>query len=302
MPIELQAVSKGNWGLNGPLNPRRKARRIAVMPTSLRIASWNLLHGGHQANTQGQALPQPDTQRLAAARELVGQMAPDILVINEALWCEPIDGYCAPYPAWFGFEHACKHLYDGVWGNVILSRYPVLDCQDFMIHNRGGLLATIQAPDGLLHVGTYHPHPGRFPHNKVSDYLDLLDFAQEDIPLVLCGDFNAISPADQPDTNGLVEAFGEFSKTPAFDVARFVDGGEAVFPALHWAGLRDGFAPSERKITMPTRLISPSQASGMRIDHLWVNALVQVGQAQVVEGPLADAASDHYPLLATVRF
>lgn len=266
------------------------------MPNPLRLLSWNLLEGGYVPKHQNPGLPKMDEMRLAAARALVTELAPDVLVLNEALWCRPVDGYQVDYAGLFGFEHACGGLYDGVWGNMILSRLPVLSCHHFSIYNRGGVMALVQADGWTLQVGTYHPHPSRYPHHKAQDYLALAAQADAALPLALCGDFNAISPEDAPDREALALAFGRFSKQPEQDSARFIDGGTEVFEALGKAGLRDAVPPCGRRASMPTRLITDVQDSGMRIDHIWVNQAVKVCEGEVVQAPLADAASDHYPV------
>lgn len=265
--------------------------------TSLRVMTWNLLEGGH---TPGVRPPQVDVARTEAAQRLVKRLQPDVLILNEALWAEPHQGYLCDYAALLGFPHSCARLYDGSWGNAILSRFPTVACQDFRIYNRGGLISTIETPQGLLQVGTYHPHPSRFPTNKASDYRSLVEAANPLQPLVVGGDFNAISPEDEPDHGQLTEAFARFSRNPGPDSARFIDGGREVFAALMAAGMRDALPSNTRRPTIPTRLISSDQASGMRIDHLWVNPRVRVEQGWVEQSPEADAASDHYPVVVDV--
>lgn len=265
--------------------------------TALRVMTWNLLEGGH---VPGQRPPQIDAGRTKAAQQLIERLDPDIVILNEALWAEPYDGYHCDYAQTLGFAHACARLYDGAWGNAILSRHPIVACQDFRIYNRGGLISTIASPTGHLQVGTYHPHPSRYPFNKASDYRAVVKAADPRVPLVIGGDFNAISPADAPDHSRLTEAFAAFSPNPGPDSARFIDGGVEVFDALTAAGMVDGVPPSGRQPTIPTRLISSSQDSGMRIDHLWVNDRVHVIDGWVEQAPEADAASDHYPVLLDI--
>ena len=273
--------------------PRQRLGRATIPP--MRLMSWNLLEGACQVASDGSTMDHPD--RLEAAQALVHSCAPDILVINEALWCQPWEGHYVDYAARFGFPDSCGKLYDHHWGNVILSRYPVVACRSFDIYNRGGLLAEIATPQGVVCVATYHPHPSRWPVNKSQDFVDVAALSPPGKPLFLCGDFNAISPDDQPDHDRLALAFARFAKDPVASSARFVDGGQAVFPRLVEAGLRDAVPNSRRGHTMPTRLVSDDDDSRMRIDHVWVNSQVVVQDARVCHDPLADKASDHYPLL-----
>lgn len=268
------------------------------MKKSLRLMSWNLLEGCHIPKAKNRdGAPKLDPDRLAAAQALVAKINPDILVINEALWCQEVEGYRVDYAQLFGFPYSCVRLYDGVWGNAILSKLEVSACHNFSIYNRGGLVATLRDGERKVQVGTYHPHPSRYPQHKAADYLDLIKAADGHIPLALCGDFNAISPEDHPDHEVLTKAFEAFSSKPGPDSARFIDGGRAVFQALLQAGMRDAIELEGRKATMPTRLVSDARDGAMRIDHIWVNAISQVRDGLVIHDALADAASDHYPVV-----
>lgn len=267
------------------------------MTKPLRLMSWNLLEGGHVPAKEKPSRPTVDPVKMEAAVALVRRLAPDVLVINEALWCQPYDGYHVDYAAIFGFEHVCAKLYDGCWGNAILSRTPISTCKTFGIYNRGGLMAHLQTAQGDLQVATYHPHPSRWPAHKARDYRELVECGDPSLPLLVCGDFNAISPEDAPDGQALAEAFGAFSKQPQVDSARFIDGGQSVFPTLAGLGLRDAIGPAGRRRSMPTRLGGSDPNSGMRIDHAWINAHIDIFDAQVVHCEEADVASDHYPLL-----
>ena len=203
------------------------------------------------------------------------------------------------YAQLLGFEHAFCDTYDGAWGNAILSRIPFTQTHRFRIHNRGGLRVAVERDGWTLGVATYHPHPSRYPHNKASDYESIvpLEFPH---PLVVCGDFNAISPEDRVDARALEDAFRRFSKHPEADVARFITGGDEVFATLRRLGLRDAMLPQWRKPTIPTDLLSKDKSSGMRIDHAWVNQQAHVVQGGVVMDPLAEVASDHYPIFVDI--
>lgn len=260
----------------------------------IRLMSWNLLEGGHTPHTLG-GVPTQDIQRIQAAQELIKESQADIVVINEALWCEPHEGHHTDYADLFNFPHQAGHLYDAHWGNVILSKFPITASKTFSIYNRGGMVVEIQTPQGLLQVATYHPHPSRWAFNKAQDYQSLVRISQNDKPLLVCGDFNAISPEDKPDAVALAEAFSAFSKNPERDSARFIDGGEAIFPVLEMLGFKDAII--DRKPSMPTALVASNDTSGMRIDHAWVNRNIKVKHGCVVHDYKADIASDHYPLL-----
>ena len=251
---------------------------------ALRLVSWNILEG---FRVRGRDVL--DRDRLAAARRMLDRLEPDILVLNEALGCEHLD-----YAGMLGFPYQEAAQYDGDWGNVILSRFPLAGAVRMSIYNRGGLRAIALTPQGLLTVATYHPHPSRYPDNKATDYASLV--AGVSGPLVVCGDMNAINPEDRPDFATLAAGFRRFAKTPEADVARFVDGGAAVFEAVAALGLYDAVPAEGRRYSMPTDLVSTVKDSAMRIDHVLVNDAVTVRGGEVVHAPDADRASDHYPV------
>jgi endonuclease/exonuclease/phosphatase family metal-dependent hydrolase len=139
----------------------------------------------------------------------------------------------------------------------------------------------------------------RRPHKKAEDYRTML--AREPRPLLLCGDFNAIPPEDGPDRTELEKAFAAFAADPAFSVARFVDGGKAVFVELAEAGMRDAIPREARSRTMPTRLIFADLASAMRLDHVLASEDVSILDGKIETGNDAERASDHLPVWVDVE-
>jgi len=265
----------------------------------LRLVSYNLLEGLRPVDTRTRPRREPerralDRDRARAALEVVRRLDPDVLVLNEALFCRAHDGREVDYGGLFGFPHQACALYDGAWGNAILSRRPIVDQREMRIHNRGGLAAELDVGDGRLTVASYHPHPGRWPGNRTLDFVRLL--ADLEGPRILAGDLNCINPADQPDRASLVAAFERFSDEPAEAVDRFIDAGAMVFAALERQGLRDAMPARSRRYTIPTDLLDVDKRSGMRIDHVLVSEEIEIVDAEVVHGEPADRASDHYPV------
>ncbi len=129
----------------------------------MRLVSFNILEGLRPITAGAGAAErrQLDRDRADAARAVVAELAPDILVLNEALFCRQYAGRTADYGALFDFPFGSLALYDDEWGNAILSRYPILKSQEMRIYNRGGLVATIKTPAGLLTVASYHPKTRR---------------------------------------------------------------------------------------------------------------------------------------------
>lgn len=273
-----------------------------------RLVAWNILEGMFQARADGADRRVPDESRRRAAVDLVARLKPDILVLNEALYCEEAFGQREDYAALFGFPHAASRLYDGSWGNAILSRHPIADTVSTIIHRAGanqdrGLLAVRLAfPEGEAWVATYHPHPQRRPRKRLEDYDGFLPLLPG--PLLFAGDMNAVSPEDAPDAAALARGFERFRAPDVArrEVERFIEAGRVLFrDVAPRFGLRDAMPPAERRHTIPTPMLSTDVSGAMRIDFILANGGIAVDKAWVVREPEADVASDHYPVAADFR-
>ena len=265
----------------------------------LRLVSFNILEGFRPLRKRGSDRRLLDRQRVAAARSIVSELAPDILVLNEALFCRTHVGKRIDYHKLFGFTHAAAALYDGAWGNAILSRFPIRRSQELRVYNRGGLTAIIETPVGLLTIASYHPHPRRYPENKALDFSRLVEGLTG--PVIVCGDLNCISPEDPIDRHRLIESFDEFSTDAAADVDRFLESGILVFATLGRLGLKDAIPLTQRRYSMPTDLISLNKSSAIRIDHILANEGIEVVHGEVVHSQASNRASDHHPVVLDFR-
>jgi len=265
----------------------------------LRLVSFNILEGFRPLRKLGSNRRLLDRQRVAAARTVVGELAPDILVLNEALFCRRHVGKRIDYHRLFGFAHEAAALYDGAWGNAILSRFPISGSRELRIYNRGGLTAIIETPEGQLTIASYHPHPRRYPKNKAMDFSRLVEGLTG--PVIVCGDLNCISPEDPVDRARLIESFDEFSTDAAADVDRFLESGRLVFATLGRLGLKDAIPPTERRYSMPTDLVSQNKSSAIRIDHILANAGIEVVHGEVIHSRASNRASDHHPVVLDFR-
>lgn len=266
------------------------------MSTNFRLLSYNILEGFRPLGADESERRSIDRARLAAAQLLFAEVAPDIVVLNEALYCDAYDGVTIDYGALLGYPHAASALYDREWGNAILSRFPILGAEEARIYNRGGLRARIALPGGAVTIASYHPHPGREPAHKAADFAALIDGVAG--ALVLCGDFNSISPEDAPDEARLLQGFRRFSAEPEAALARFLASGRAVFSLLAARGLRDAIPLPGRRYTMPTDLRSADKDAAMRLDHIFVSREIVVRHGEVLHHALSQLASDHHPVIA----
>ena len=268
-------------------------------PAQLRIVSFNILEGLRPVKPRARERRAIDRTRHDAALTLVGELAPDILVLNEALFCRQHAGHMVDYGELFGFPYQAASLYDGAWGNAILSRFPIAKSEEMRIYNRSGLAALIDGPDGRFTVASYHPHPHRYPENKALDFARMIGAIKG--PLILCGDLNCISPEDGIDRDQIVAAFTRITPTAAETVDRMIESGRLVFGALTELGLRDAIPPDGRRYSIPTDLLNPDKGSAVRIDHILVNDPIEVLSGEVVHSAASNQASDHHPVMIEFR-
>lgn len=57
-----------------------------------------------------------------------------------------------------------------------------------------------------------------------------------------------------------------------------------------------------RRATIPTRLLPTNPDSSMRIDHVWHSSRFSSVSDGTLQDPLANAASDHYPVVVTLAW
>lgn len=262
-----------------------------------RLLQYNILEG-FRTDRGTMAL---DCRRLIACKEFVKAHEPDILVLNEANYCQIHDGTWNDYKTWFDMPYGIGQLYDRQWGNVILSKYPIIDWRVYRMENRRAALKTfIQLDRVVVEVDTYHPHPKRYADNKARDFANLT--YQLQWPYILSGDFNVVSPSDLPDrerlTAGFVRLIGD-ELGPAV-AAQFIDGGTVVIKALTDNGLRDAVRAYLGKVTqhtIPTDMLNMFKGTAMRLDHVFVSGHIQVDYASIPHDDLTHKISDHYPVI-----
>jgi endonuclease/exonuclease/phosphatase family metal-dependent hydrolase len=269
------------------------------MPNPLRLVSFNILEGFRSSWAGASERRLIDRDRAKIAQTVVVGLDPDILVLNEALFCRTFAGKTVDYASLFDYPYHTAALYDDAWGNAILSRHPIANSCEMRIYNRGGLTALLITPQGPLTVASYHPHPRREPANKALDFSRLV--AGLTGPLIVCGDFNCISPEDQVDRGQLVGAFQSFSTDATKVVDQFIESGKLVFSALAEFGLRDAIPPDGRRYSIPTDLINTNKSSAIRIDHILANSAIEVVAGEVVHSSNTNRASDHHPVMVEFR-
>jgi endonuclease/exonuclease/phosphatase family metal-dependent hydrolase len=268
-------------------------------PDALKIVSFNILEGFRPVAPEATERRHIDRVRADAALALIGALAPDLLVLNEALFCRQHEGRMVDYGELFGFPYQAAALYDGAWGNAILSRFPIAKSEEMHIYNRSGLTALIDSPGGRFSVASYHPHPNRYPDNKALDFARMI--AGVTGPLILCGDLNCINPDDAVDRAALIAGFQRFTANAETAIDQLIESGRMVFGALRERGLRDAVPPAGRRYSIPTDLLNLDKRSAIRIDHILANDAIEVLAGEVLHSPESNLASDHHPVMIEFR-
>jgi endonuclease/exonuclease/phosphatase family metal-dependent hydrolase len=207
-----------------------------------------------------------------AIAQVIQASGADIVALQEVSRVRLLDGE-ADLVVWLSRRLGMPILFHGteepIWGNAVLSRYPVLESgwgdlpREGTLIGRGFLWARIQVggPAPLLLIATHLHHVESEGREREAQVTSLLAFwAGRDHSVVL-GDLNALPDAPemrQLAEAGLVDAWEEAAEGPGF--------------------------------TWPVR--DPYQ----RIDWIWHTPDLSALQVVVIDSP----ASDHLPLLVTL--
>lgn len=180
---------------------------------------------------------------------------------------------------WHRIFHPALRVADGQYGDAILSRYPMKLRQARELpsvttrvcrESRAAIWVEIEAPGGRVQVINTHLGLGRRERFMQAELLagpEWLGRVPTDDPLILMGDFNSL-PA-----------------SPAFRLLSQL--------------LRDSrtlVRPAPRLRTFPTRY--PLLA----VDHILVNAQLDVNSVAVIRNAATRMASDHFPVVADLRY
>ncbi len=257
----------------------------------MRLMTYNILDGGKDGDS---------TARLAQVCELVRQVAPDVLALDECCEFERdgfrtfhrlerelgMRGVFAPAPS--GYHVA---LY--VRGTQLLE---VRTLQRGLHHTALAARLTLAGQDCSVIATHLCPFSAEA---RVAEAQHLSQFFGAE-PLFLLGDLNSLSPHDAPQLQ-------PESWLPRRRVRHELPGGGLDLRAiavLEAAGLVDVFhAASNTAPTALTRSRPGWQEYQVRIDHIFASAAAarSVTRTERVDGALADTASDHYPLYIDVQ-
>lgn len=259
----------------------------------LKVMQYNILHGFH-----GTLAPfQLERERLEAAKEVVREENPDILVLTEAAYGSPNNfGISMNYAEIFGYPYSYFAPWGNYeWGNCLLSKFPI-NGETITLSSRTALRARVGLGKKALTVDVFHPKVNITEDEKIDAIKPLL----QNIPecYLLTGDFNAISDEDEYNHDRMLAGFRRFDKTPEVTVAEIFR--RKLIPYVKSQGLKDAFSPETRHYTIPTDMCSRIKDSAMRIDYFFVPPKMKVLETRVVINDLTERASDHYPIIAVL--
>jgi endonuclease/exonuclease/phosphatase family metal-dependent hydrolase len=179
---------------------------------------------------------------------------------------------------WHWIFHPAFRRADELYGNAILSRYPLRLQQAKELpsvttplcpETRGAIWAEIETPGGAIQLINTHLGLGRRERWMQCQLLagpEWLGRVSADEPVILMGDLNSL---------------------PRSPVLRLL--------AQQLRAVRSTVTPCRRLPTFPTRY--PLLA----LDHIFVNDRLRVSSVSVFQNDVARMASDHFPLVADLR-
>lgn len=227
----------------------------------LRVATYNIHRG---FNAQGSL----DVEGLA---HTLAEAQADVIGLNEVSRGRLLDGG-VDVLLWLSHRLGMRAEFgptvEGLYGNALLSRYPIVGVQNFPFETyhsepRGCLLTTVQVGEGqVLVMVTHLDHEEEAAPERAAQVTGLLALWGKRTPAILMGDFNAEPGAPE---------LANLRAAGWVDVA---------------AALEDRPAPTF-PAPMPVR----------RIDYIFITPEVQPVEVSVPPS----LASDHLPVVAVLR-
>jgi endonuclease/exonuclease/phosphatase family metal-dependent hydrolase len=229
----------------------------------VKVMSYNI----HSAfNVEG-------SQDLEAVASVIEDSGADVIGLQEVSRVRLMDGY-ADMPTWLANRLDMQMVFQGtdepIWGNAILSRYPIIETgfgelpKEGSLIKRGYLWALIDvgAEEPLLVIVTHLHHIEEDSNIRVVQVPVIMDFWDEGSSTVVIGDLNA-NP-DSPEMKLLAEA--------------------GLVDAWLEAGFGAGYTDA-------------SNAPVKRIDFIWHSVDLETIEIEVIQ----TQASDHMPVIATIK-
>jgi endonuclease/exonuclease/phosphatase family metal-dependent hydrolase len=273
----------------------------AESPSTIRVVSLNILHGGAFSGWTGN--DEHLEVRLDLVTEALQALAPDIIAIQEASTSRRRGDVASRLAGRLGMNHvyapATMRLFDADWANrqavafmdfaegpAILSRFPIVYSEVHKLPRCGRwfdprvlVFAELATPGGLLPVFSTHIS-GHACHAQA--VAEVVRFHKGDLPGILMGDFNAVE------------------SSPAISTLVSEIGGVDVFRAVH---------PDAAGFTVWQPVTEPERRALRRVDYVFLVPGRAFSGAAVASRVVVDSPaqrpdgswlwpSDHYGVLA----
>lgn len=260
----LAALLVGGLGIGvNAATQHKPGSETAQAPPEITILTYNI-----QMGFDARGIPAPEAQARA-----IEKSGADLIALQEVGRGWTVNGG-VDLVTWLQWRLPKYHLIYGpmngdLWGNVILSRFPVggSGWVRFPIRTstfqRGLVWAAVHSPAGdLIFINTHFSAFAPFAEERLAQAGDLLQFWKHKPRTIVAGDFNA--PPDGP-----------------------------VTQRLRAAGLHELTAPLGLGMAPTYSALTPQE----RIDYLWATPEIDSLAASIPRV----TASDHLPVMATVR-
>jgi len=212
-------------------------------------------------------------QDLEAIAAVIEDSEADIIGLQEVSRTRLMDGG-SDMPIWLAQRLGMEMIFEGteepIWGNALLSRYPIVESGYQSLPREGSLIGRgfiwaridIGAQEPLLVVVTHLHHITADSEIRLAQVPVILDFLEGKDQFVFLGDLNA--DPDSPEIKlireaGLIDSWQEAGEGPGFTI--------------------NSFSPVAR------------------IDYLWHSPDLAVSEMEVIQ----TTASDHLPVIAVVE-
>ncbi len=241
---------------------REDVTAVPVPSGPIRVMTYNLHNGFDPDGHLG----------MEAIAQVIEAQNPDIVALQEVSRGWVVNG-SLDMLAWLSQRLAMPYVYgptsDPLWGNALLSRYPILESElvalptDDLLLRRGFIWAKVDVGDGqhLNVIATHYHHPGDGSAVRVMQSETIVDYWDSVSRTLIMGDLNAEPNAPEMQLlrqSGLADVLELSAVQPGF-----------TYPA-----------------TGPTK----------RIDYIWLSPDLVANQVVIPPEP----ASDHLGIAATI--
>ena len=195
------------------LHRARGLSRSTLDMSRLRIVTFNIAHGRGLTPIQGFTSPQKLRSNLRKIAHLIGELAPDVVALQEVDECSRWAGnfdhleYLRLHTGFphtvFGINNRRAGLLNLSYGNALLSRHPIMATETVtfgqrQVGEKGFLFAELDVTGQLVPLVNLHLHFGSREH-RIRQIGRLLAWLREKqqlrhphwaLPPIVCGDLN----------------------------------------------------------------------------------------------------------------